>query len=318
MRVLVTGGAGFIGSHIAQYWLGQDHEVVVLDDLSTGFADNLSEDAEFVEGNIEDLDTVRRAVDGVEIVFHQAASRAVLQSVEDPIGTNRANTAGTLNVLVAARDAGAQRVILASSSSIYGADAPVPTSETAPLAPKSPYAVSKLASEHYARVFFELYGLETVTLRYFNVFGPRQRPDSPYAAVIPLFIKALSTGKSPQVHGDGNQSRDFTYIDDAVTANQLAATAAADVVAGEVYNIARGDSTTVLEIFDMLSTLIEVKLEPEFVRPRPGDIRVSQADVSKAQDHLKFVSSTSIAEGLSGSVGWYKSAQKTALLADRS
>ena len=317
MRVLVTGGAGFIGSHIAQDWLSEGHEVVVLDNLSTGFADNLFENAESIEGSVEDLDTVRRAADGVELVFHLAASRAVLRSVEDPIGTDRANTAGTLNLLVAARDAGAQRVVLASSSSIYGGVAPVPTPETAPLAPKSPYAVSKLASEHYARVFFELYGLETVALRYFNVFGPHQRPDSPYAAVIPLFIEALSSESPPQIHGDGKQSRDFTYVDDAVTANRLAATAPADVVAGEVYNIARGDSTTILEIFDLLNKLMGVEVEPVFVSPRPGDIRISRADVSKAREHLKFNSSRSIGDGLSESVSWFESGRTTSRLTER-
>lgn len=306
MRILVTGGAGFIGSHLVESYLSDgEHELVVLDDLSTGFEANLFEGVRFVEGSVEDLDTVRGSMVGADLVFHQAASRAVLRSVDDPIGTDRANTGGSLNVLVAARDAGARRVVLASSSSVYGGVAPVPTPESAPLKPKSPYAVSKMASEHYARVFSELYELETVVLRYFNVFGPRQRPDSPYAAVIPLFMEALTSGKSPEIHGDGLQSRDFTFIDDVVIANRLAATADAAIVSGNVYNIAPGEMTTVLEVFDALRRAIGSDAQPTHVEPRAGDIRGSQADVSAAHTDLGFSSQVAVAHGLEQTVDWF-------------
>lgn len=318
MRVLVTGGAGFIGGHLAERFVSDGHQVVILDDLSTGFRENVPEGARLVVGDVADMADVRTAMEGVELVFHQAASRAVFRSVQDPIGTNDANVGGSLNVLVAARDAGARRVLLASSSSVYGGVAPLPTREDARLSPKSPYAVSKLASEHYARVFWELYGLETVTLRYFNVFGPRQRPDSPYAAVIPLFIDALASGKTPQIHGDGLQSRDFTFIDDVVTANLLAAEAPAEVVAGDVYNVARGESTPIIEILAILKKLMNVEAEPEFVDSRPGDVHLSQADVSKAREALGLVPSINVEDGLVRSLIWYESSRTTTLSAERS
>lgn len=298
MRVLVTGGAGFIGSSLAAELLRRGDEVRILDDLSTGFIEHVPADADFVQGSIEDLELVRRAVSGTEVVFHEAASRAVSRSVEDPLGTDSANTHGTLNVLVGARDAGVRRVVLASSSSVYGGVAPLPTSELAPALPKSPYAVSKLAGEHYARVCWELYGLETVALRYFNVFGPRQRPDSAYAAVIPLFIDALRTGGQVVVHGDGMQSRDFTYIDDVVRANLLAASAEAATVSGRVYNVARGAETTLLELLDLLAAGLGVTPEPIFAPPRVGDVRHSRADATAAERDLGWVAQVSVQEGL--------------------
>src|SRR5437867_10734084 len=212
MRVLVTGGAGFIGSNLAERLLSRGAEVRVFDNLSTGFRENVSADARLFEGDIRDEAAVRAAVTGVDVVFHQAAHRAVLQSVQDPLSTDLANTHGTLLVLKAAHDAGVRRVVSASSSSVYGGAEQLPTPESAPTLPRSPYAVSKLAGEHYCRVFAELYGLETVSLRYFNAYGPRQRPDSAYAAVIPLFIAALANGEPPLVHGDGLQTRDFAFI----------------------------------------------------------------------------------------------------------
>lgn len=305
MKVLITGGAGFIGSSLALRCLQRGDDVVVLDDLSTGFRENAPEGAEFIEGTIEDLDTVKRVVHRAEIVFHEAASRAVLRSVDDPIGTNRANVEGTMNVLVAARDAGVRRVVLASSSSVYGGVAPVPTREDAPLTPKSPYAVSKLAGEHYARVFSELYGIETVSLRYFNVFGPRQRPDSAYAAVIPLLIDALKTRTPPIIHGDGKQTRDFTYIDDVVDANLRAAEAPAGRVNGCALNIGRGDQTSLLDILEHLGEILGVHPEPTFTDPRPGDVRLSQADISAAQAGLGFQPQTGIREGLVATVEWF-------------
>ena len=305
MRVLVTGGAGFIGSHLVRDRLELGDDVVVLDDLSTGFRDNVPADVRLVEGSVADPDAVKDATAGVDLILHLAAARAVLRSVEDPLGTDRVNTAGTLTLLTAARDVGASRVVLASSSSVYGGVAPTPTPEAAPLRPKSPYAVSKLAGEHYARVFSELYGLETVALRYFNVFGPRQRPDSAYAAVIPLFIDALAEGRPPIVHGDGLQSRDFTYISDVVRANRLASEADADVVSGDVFNVARGEPSSLLDLIGHLEEIMGTVAEPEYVEPRAGDIRASCADATKARDVLGWRPEVSFGEGLEHVVEWY-------------
>src|SRR5580765_2996030 len=235
-RVLVTGGAGFIGSHLVDALIADDADVVVLDDLETGRRDNVHPAARLAIGSVADDAAVREAMAGCDVVFHQAAHKAVLRSVEYPVATDTVTTHGTLTVLQAARDLGVRRVVHASSSSVYGGAAPLPTPETAPRRPRSPYAVSKLAAEEYCRVFMELYGLETVALRYFNVYGARQRPDATYAAVIPLFVNALLTGEAPLVHDDGLQSRDFTYVSDVVAANLAAANAAADACAGHVYN----------------------------------------------------------------------------------
>lgn len=305
MNVLVTGGAGFIGSHLVRDRLEGGDDVVVLDDLSTGFRENVPDDVRLVEGSVADGDAVKEAMAGVDLVLHLAAARAVLRSVEDPLGTDQVNTSGTLRVLTAARDAGASRVIVASSSSVYGGVAPTPTPETAALRPKSPYAVSKLAGEHYARVFSELYGIETVALRYFNVFGPRQRPDSAYAAVIPLFIDALADGQPPVVHGDGLQSRDFTYISDVVHANRLASEAPVDDVGGEVFNIARGEPSTLLDLLGHLERILDVGAEPVHVEPRPGDIRVSCADARKAEETFGWRPEVTFGEGLERVVEWY-------------
>jgi len=216
MRALVTGGAGFIGSHLADALLAQGEDVRIIDDLSTGRGANLPPSARFIEGSITDPAMLETAVSGAEVVFHQAALGSVARSVNDPLVTDEVNTHGTLAVLAAAHRLGVRRVVLASSSSVYGGAESRPTPESTPLVPRSPYAVTKMASEHYARVYAELFGLETVALRYFNVYGPRQRPDSTYAAVIPLFIAALRSGTPPEVHGDGRQSRDFAYVDDVV------------------------------------------------------------------------------------------------------
>ena len=307
MRVVVTGGAGFIGSHLVRAYLADGAEVVVLDDLSTGFVENVPSEAELIEGSITDLDLVQKAMVGAELVFHEAAARAVSRSVDDPIGTDHANTHGTLNVLVAARDAGVRRAVLASSSSVYGGVAPLPTPESAPLTPKSPYAVTKVAAENYARVFSELYSLETVSLRYFNVFGPRQRPDSAYAAVIPLFIDALSNGKPAVVHGDGTQSRDFTFIDDVVLANRLAAEAPAERVSGRAFNIARGEQTSLLDLLEGLGAILGVEVHREHVDPRPGDVRHSRADVSAARADLDFDPRVTFSDGLARTVEWFLS-----------
>jgi UDP-glucose 4-epimerase len=305
MRILVTGGAGFIGSSLVDAFLADGHSVRVLDNLSTGFLDNVGPSAEFIEGEVQDGEAVAKAVDGVELVFHLAAHRAVLRSIEDPLPTDLANTHGTLTVLKASMDAGVRRVVYASSSSVYGADPPMPTPETAPPRPRSPYAVTKVAGEHYCRVFAELYGLETLSFRYFNVFGPRQRPDSAYAAVIPLFISALRDRGRPSVHGDGRQSRAFTYIDDVVRANQAAASAPAEACRGDIYNIAGERSHSLVELLDCLGKLLGVAPDPLYCELRRGDIRDSRADASLARLRLGWQPEIDFVEGLRRTVDWF-------------
>jgi UDP-glucose 4-epimerase len=305
VRALVTGGAGFIGSNLADRLLAEGAEIRVFDNLSTGFRDNVPAGAELFEGDIRDEATVRAAVRGIDVVFHHAAHRAVLQSVENPLSTDLANTHGTLLVLKAASDAGARRVVAASSSSVYGGAKQLPTPESAPLIPRSPYAVSKLAGEHYCRVWAELFGLETVALRYFNVYGPRQRPDSAYAAVIPLFTNALRTGARPIVHGDGLQSRSFAYIDDVVEANLAAASASAESCSGKAYNIAGDRSFTLLELLEELGAILGVEVDPEYTAPRAGDIRNSSADLTAAAHDLGWAPKVSMPEGLRRTVDWF-------------
>jgi nucleoside-diphosphate-sugar epimerase len=306
MRVLVTGGAGFIGSHLADELVASGAEVVVLDNLVTGRLDNVPPKATFVEGDIADPETVAKAVAGCEVVFHQAALGSVARSVERPLDSDRTNIHGTLNVLQCAHLAGVRRVVLASSSSVYGGARQVPTPEDVPLAPRSPYAVTKLTGEHYARVFWELHGLETVCLRYFNVFGPRQRPDSQYAAVIPLFADALLTGRRPNVDGDGLQSRDFTFVADAVHANVRASMAPADTCAGNAYNIARGEPHSLLDLLALLGEAAGVTPDPTFGPSRPGDIRHSHADIARARRDLGYDPQVSFREGLARTLEWFR------------
>jgi UDP-N-acetylglucosamine/UDP-N-acetyl-alpha-D-glucosaminouronate 4-epimerase len=305
MRALVTGGAGFIGSNLTDRLLADGTEVRVLDNLSTGFRENIAGDAELFEGDIRDEGAVRAAVAGVDVVFHLAAHRAVLQSVESPLSTDLANTHGTLLVLKAAQDAGVSRVVATSSSSVYGGAKELPTPETAPLIPRSPYAVSKLAGEHYCRVWSELFGLETVALRYFNVYGPRQRPDSAYAAVIPLFTDALRTGARPVVHGDGLQSRSFAFVDDVVAANLAAVAAPAESCSGKAYNIAGDTSYTLLELLAEIAVILGVEAEPEHTAPRAGDVRHSSADLSAAARDLGWHPTVSLPDGLRRTVDWF-------------
>jgi UDP-glucose 4-epimerase len=298
MDVLVTGGAGFIGSHLVDALVERGDTVRVLDDLFSGYRENVDGGVELVTASVADDEAVRRTIEGVEIVFHQAAHRAVLRSVEDPLATDTANVHGTLTVLKAAVDAGVRRVVYASSSSVYGGAERLPTPETAPTAPRSPYAVSKLTGEQYCRVFSELYGLETVSLRYFNVYGPRQRPDSAYAAVIPLFIDALRRGEPPTVHGDGRQSRDFTYVSDVVAANLAAAAARGDACGGKAYNIAAGEAHSLLDLLRILGEILGVEPRPLHVDPRPGDVRHTRADPTAAERELGFRCQVRFADGL--------------------
>lgn len=304
MNALVTGGAGFIGSHLVDALLARGDAVRVLDDLSTGRVDNLDPNAELIEGSITDAERVATAVAGVEVVFHLGARGAVARSVADPAGSNHTNVDGTLCVLNAAVAAGVRRVVFASSSSVYGGTDIVPTPESVPLRPRSPYAVSKLAAEWYTIVFGELFAIETVALRYFNVFGPRQRNDSTYAAVIPLFIRAILAGEPPTVHGDGTQSRDFTYVGDVVAANLAAASAPAEACSARAFNVAPGTTHTLLDLLAILGRLVGVVPEPLFVASRPGDVHRSQADASAARAALDWQPTWAFDAGLRATLDW--------------
>ncbi len=303
MNVLVTGGAGFIGSHLVDRLVAEGHAVRVLDDLSTGHRENVSDAAVLTVASVADADAVAAGVADVEVVFHLAALGAVPRSVADPLSTDRVNTHGTLTVLTAARDAGTRRVVFASSSSVYGGATVIPTPETVPTRPRSPYGVSKLAGEWYCRVFAELFPLETVALRFFNVFGPRQRPDSTYAAVIPLFASSLLAGEQPTVFGDGLQSRDFTYVSDIVAANIAAATAPA-AVSGEVFNVAPGSTHTLLELLAALGRATGVDAKPVFEAARAGDIHQSCADASKAMAAFGWQPEVSFEAGIERYIDW--------------
>lgn len=304
---LVTGGAGFIGSHIVRSLVADVLPVRVLDDFSTGQRRNLADVAdrvEVTEGSICDAAAVGSAMRGVETVFHLAARSSVPRSVEQPRETNETNVNGTLNLLLAARDAGVRRFVYSSSSSAYGETPKLPKIETDAPAPISPYAVSKLAAEHYCTCFAKVYGLATVSLRYFNVFGPRQDPNSPYAAVIPAFLSRMVRGQRPVIFGDGEQSRDFCYIDNVVAANRLAARA--EGLSGEAVNIACGERTTLNEIVGTINELLGTRLEPEYREPRPGDVRHSLADIDAAKRVLGFRPQVMFGEGLRRTLEWYR------------
>jgi UDP-glucose 4-epimerase len=305
VNVLVTGGAGFIGSNLVDALVSRGDSVRVLDNLFSGVLENVNPAAVLIEASVTDEDAVREAVDGVDIVFHQAAHRAVLRSVEDPITTDTANVHGTIVVLKAALDAGVHRVVSASSSSVYGGAETRPTPETTPTLPRSPYAATKLAGEHYCRVFAELYDIETVSLRYFNVYGPRQRPDSAYAAVIPLFIDALRNDRAPEIHGDGKQSRDFSYISDVVAANLAASSAPADRCSGHAYNVAGGTEHSLLDLLELLGTILDIEPRPVHTDPRPGDVRHTCADPAAAAEDLGFACHVDFEEGLRRTVEWF-------------
>ncbi|MCX8072612.1 MAG: SDR family oxidoreductase [Candidatus Binatia bacterium] len=304
---LVTGGAGFIGSNLVHALVARGEKVRVLDNFSTGSRENLASVAdriEVIEGDLRDPDTVRAAVRGVQYVSHQAALRSVPRSVDDPLSTDAVNTHGTLLLLVAARDAGVKRVVYASSSSVYGDSPVLPKEENQAPAPISPYAVSKLAGEYYCRTFTRLYGLETVSLRYFNVFGPRQSPESKYAAVVPLFIRAALRGEALIIHGDGEQSRDFTYIDNVVEANLLACTQ--PNIAGEVFNVACNERHSVLEIARLVGELVGRTVKIEHTAPRAGDVRHTQASIEKAARLLHYRPKVGFEEGMRRTVDWLR------------
>jgi nucleoside-diphosphate-sugar epimerase len=306
-RYLVTGGAGFIGSHIAETLVKRGDEVRVLDNLSTGKMENLAGIAarfEFVEGDIRDLETCRRAVDGVVAVFHEAALASVARSVEDPLLANAINVTGTLNLLVAARAAGVGSFVLASSSAVYGDDLTMPKVEGREGRPVSPYGATKLFDEKYAQAFHILHGMNTVSLRYFNVFGPRQDPFSEYSAVIPLFVTKILRGERPTIFGDGEQSRDFIFVEDVVRANLAAAGSTA--AAGEAFNVACGTGTTVNGLLAAVNAVLGARVEARYAPPRPGDILHSTADVSKARRLTGFAPGRSFLDGLRATVDWYK------------
>lgn len=304
---LVTGGAGFIGSHIAEALAARGDRVRVLDNLSTGFLANLAairDRVEFIEADLVDAEAVRRAVQGVDGVFHEAALASVPRSVEQPLDTNAACVTGTVTLLDAARRAGVRRLVYAGSSSMYGDEPASSKRETDLPAPISPYGAAKLAAEYYCRAFTATYGFETVTLRYFNVFGPRQDPNSQYSAVIPQFITAILAGRRPSVFGDGLQSRDFTFVGNVVHANLLAADAPG--VAGRVMNVANGRSQNLLELLAAINRLLGTKVEPIHAPPRVGDVRESMADITLARRLLNYEPQVDFEEGLRRSIGYYR------------
>ncbi len=310
----MTGGAGFIGSHIVEALVRERHPVVILDNFSTGRRENLEAllrsrpqdgpEPEVIEGDIRDAGTAREAVRGADWVFHQAALPSVPRSIEDPLLSHEVNANGTLALLIAARDAGVARFVYASSSSVYGDTPSLPKVESMPTQPLSPYAVSKLAGEHYCLVFRALYGLETVALRYFNIFGPRQDPRSQYAAVVPNFVTAALSGASPRIFGDGLQSRDFTYVENAVQAN-LSACRAPSGATGMAYNVGCGSKATLLDMITMLERITHKPIKPIHDAPRPGDVRHSFADIGRARQGLGYAPAVGFEEGLRRTVAWF-------------
>jgi nucleoside-diphosphate-sugar epimerase len=311
-QYLVTGGAGFIGSHLAEELLRRGERVRIVDSLVTGKRQNLAHlpQAEFIEGDLADIDVARRAVEGVDYVLHQAAIPSVPRSVQDPITSNRANIDASLNVLVAARDAGVRRVVYAGSSSAYGNTPTLPKVETMPTAPLSPYALQKLVAEQYCQMFTRLYGLETVTIRYFNVFGPRQDPSSPYSGVISLFIRALVERRQPTIYGDGGQTRDFTYVANVVDGVLRACQAPA--ASGEVINVATAGRISLKQLFDAVKQLTGADVEPIYAETRAGDVRDSQADIGKARRLLGYEPIVRFEQGLEKTVEWFRTTQMSA------
>lgn len=305
---LVTGGAGFIGSHLSEELVRRGHRVRVADSLVTGKRSNLDHvpGVEFLEGDLADLEFAHRATHGCDFVLHQAAIPSVPRSVKDPITSNRANVDATLNVLVAARDAGVRRLVFAGSSSAYGNAPTLPKHEGMPDDPLSPYALQKVIGEQYLRMFTRLYGLETVSIRYFNVFGPRQDPGSPYSGVISVFATALLATRSPLIYGDGEQTRDFTYVANVV--DGVLRACEAPKASGEVINVATGGRISLNRLFRTMRDLVGAKVEPKYAEPRQGDVRDSQADIRKAQAILGYEPIVSFEDGLARTVEWYRNA----------
>jgi UDP-glucose 4-epimerase len=306
LKFLVTGGAGFIGSNIVEELLKRGYSVRVLDNFATGKRENLKEfnnDVELIEGDIRSFHIVQQAVKGIDVILHQAALPSVPRSIKDPITSNEVNVVGTLNILEAAKDAGVKRVVYASSSSVYGDNPELPKHEAMMPNPLSPYAVSKLAGEKYCSVYSRLYGIETVALRYFNVFGPRQDPNSQYSAVIPLFINAMMKDKSPTIFGDGTQSRDFTYVANVVEGNILAATK--EIESGHAMNCACHGQITLNELINELNKLLGKNIKPVYANPRPGDIKHSFADINLIEKKLDFKPLVKFTDGLKITVESY-------------
>ncbi|HRR98465.1 MAG TPA: SDR family oxidoreductase [Candidatus Syntrophosphaera sp.] len=305
MKYLVTGGAGFIGSNLVRKLLEMNEDVRILDNFATGKRENVlpyidNPHLTVIEGDLRSFHIVRTAVKGVDYILHQGALPSVPRSINDPITTNDVNILGTLNILEAAKEFGVKRVVCASSSSIYGNSETLPKVETMPVNPMSPYALTKYAQERYCQIYYNLYGLETVALRYFNVFGPNQDPTSQYSAVIPKFIKLMSEDKEPVIYGDGTQSRDFTYVDNVVYANLLACNA--EKAAGEVINVACGESYMLLELVKMINEILGKNIEPKFDLERPGDVKHSCAGIDKAKELLGYGVKVDFKEGLARTI----------------
>jgi len=308
---LVTGAAGFIGSNIIRRLVQERKRVRAIDNFSTGKRENIEpilSSIDFTEADVRDLTLMRRLTEGVDYVLHQAAIPSVPRSIADPLATNDANVTGALSVLVASRDSGVKRVVYASSSSVYGDTPTLPKNEDMPTKPLSPYAVAKYAGELYHQVFYRVYGLETVCLRYFNVFGPWQDPNSQYSAAIPKFVIALLSGKSPTIYGDGTQTRDFTFVENVVEANLLACQAKG--AAGQVFNIGCGRSTSINILAQILADIVGTKVEPQYVEPRRGDVTHSLADIGKARETLGYHAEISVEEGLHSTVEWYRGCRR--------
>jgi nucleoside-diphosphate-sugar epimerase len=306
---LVTGGAGFIGSHLSEELIRRGHRVRVADSLITGKRSNLDhiKGIEFLEGDLADIDVAHKAVDGCEYVLHQAAIPSVPRSVKDPLTSNRANVDATLNVLLASRDAGVKRLVFAASSSAYGDTPTLPKHENMPTNPLSPYALQKVIGEDYLRLFTRLYGLETVSIRYFNVFGPRQDPSSPYSGVISVFATALLENRPPTIFGDGNQTRDFTYVANVV--DGVLRACEAPRASGEIINVATGGRISLNQLFEEMRKLVGGTLTPVYEEPRKGDVRDSQADITKARELLDYEPTVSFEEGLRKTIEWYRTAE---------
>jgi len=306
---LVTGGAGFIGSHLSAALVARGHRVRVVDNLVTGFERNVQPGVEFTVGDVSDPDVAKAAVQGVDYVLHQAAIPSVPRSVLNPRESHRANVDGMLSILIAARDAGVRRVVFAGSSSVYGDQPTLPKREDMPTNPMTPYALQKMVSEQYGQMFTRLYGLEVVTTRYFNVFGPRQDPGSPYSGVISLFIKALFDGTRPVMYGDGGQTRDFTFVGNVVEGVLLAAETPG--VGGEVFNVAVGGRVSLNELLATLKKIVGSDVEPIYQEARQGDVRDSQADIAKAERLLGYRPAVTLEDGLRQTVAWFETAKGT-------